>query len=726
MQKPFKILMLEHSKEDAEIVQQTLIKAKPCCEFKIVTAKKDYLEALDSFQPDLILSNNSLPKFNASQALEIFNQRSLPIPFILVTGVASEEFAASIIKLGADDYILKDRLSRLPGAIDAALKQRKAARELNDYKFALDQSSIISITDQFGIIQYVNENFCNISKYTADELIGQDHRIINSGYHPESYIRSLWTTIINGHIWRGELRNKAKDGSIYWVDATIIPFLDAAGKPYQHIAIRSDITEKKKVEQELLQSQMRLNQSQEIAHLGNWEVNFETNVSKWSDEAYRIYGITPGDHGLSVEEWISFIHPDDLEYVHQIIESSRATLCDQAFYHRIVRKDGVVRYVYSESKYEFNNKGIPVGLYGIAQDVTENKKAQDNLRHSEERLNEAQAIAHIGNWEIDLVHNIHSWSDELYRIYGFGKNEVMPSIELFLSCIHPGERTIAQKMIDETFKTFSSSKTNFRFIHKDGKTRYAAIEWRFEFDHNENPVRLFGILQDITDRKVAEENLLLLEKKILEQKIQEQKKISRAIIKAQEAEKNHIGMELHDNINQLLAGVMIYLGMAARKNKSINELLKYPMELLANSMQEIRLLSHRQATPLNHPDLAALISRLIKNLEQNTSIKTTFIYTVPGKFIRDELKLNIYRIIQELLNNILKHADAKNVSIAIKEKDKIIHIVVTDDGKGFKVKGKRKGIGISNMINRVESYNGKLQIKSSLGMGCKTNITIPH
>ena len=572
----------------------------------------------------------------------------------------------------------------------------------------------------------MDENFCNISKYTADELIGQDHRIINSGYHPESYIRSLWTTIINGHIWRGELRNKAKDGSIYWVDATIIPFLDAAGKPYQHIAIRSDITEKKKVEQELLQSQMRLNQSQEIAHLGNWEVNFETNVSKWSDEAYRIYGITPGDHGLSVEEWISFIHPDDLEYVHQIIESSRATLCDQAFYHRIVRKDGVVRYVYSESKYEFNNEGKPVGLYGIAQDVTENKKAQDNLRHSEERLNEAQAIAHIGNWEIDLVDNIHSCSDELYKILGFKKNEIEPSIELFLSSLHPEERSAAQKMIEKTFKTFSSSKTNFRFIHKDGTTRHAAIEWRFEFDYNENPVRLFGILQDITDRKVAEENLLLLEKKILEQKIQEQKKISRAIIKAQEAEKNHIGMELHDNINQLLAGVMIYLGMAARKNKSVNELLKYPMELLANSMQEIRLLSHRQATPLNHPDLAALISRLIKNLEQNTSIKTTFIYTAPGKFITDELKLNIYRIIQELLNNILKHADAKNVSIAIKEKDKIIHIVVADDGKGFKVKGKRKGIGISNMINRVESYNGKLQIKSSLGMGCKTNITIPY
>lgn len=94
--------------------------------------------------------------------------------------------------------------------------------------------------------------------------------------------------------------------------------------------------------------------------------------------------------------------------------------------------------------------------------------------------------------------------------------------------------------------------------------------------------------------------------------------------------------------------------------------------------------------------------------------------------LTDDLKLNIYRIIQELINNILKHADAKNITVSIKGKDKLIHIIVTDDGKGFQVKGKRKGIGISNMINRVESYNGKLKIISSPGKGCKTNVTIPH
>ena len=117
---------------------------------------------------------------------------------------------------------------------------------------------IVTITDQKGIIVYANENFCRISQYTAEELIGQDHRITNSRYHSASFIKNLWVTIANGKIWHGEFRNKAKDGRFYWEDTTVVPFLDSRGKPYQYLAIRKDITERKKIEEQLSEREKQL------------------------------------------------------------------------------------------------------------------------------------------------------------------------------------------------------------------------------------------------------------------------------------------------------------------------------------------------------------------------------------------------------------------------------------------------------------------------------------
>ncbi|MGZ6540062.1 MAG: PAS domain S-box protein [Bacteroidia bacterium] len=472
-----KILYLEDRPEDAEIVLRLLKNSGFRFESLLAMDQKEFLEAIDSYEPDIILSDNSLPDFNASEALRIIQQRCIDVPFILVTGAVSEEFAAQIIKLGADDYILKDRLARLPAAVEAAVQKKQAEAGLRKHEVEIRfQSELLAAvgqsviaTDLEGKIIYWNKAAENTYGWKAEEVMGRQIVEVTPAVQSREQAITIMNELIKGNSWSGEFFVQRKDGSLFPALVTDSP-----------------------------------------------------------------------------------IH---------------------------------------------NQQGDLIGIIGVSSDISEQKKTEQDLKK--------------------------------------------------------------------------------------------------------------------------------MEMQILNQQIQEQKKISRAIIKGHEEERNHIGKELHDNINQILAGVKLYLGMASKKSKMVTELIKYPLELLETSMNEIRSLSSKYVYPLRNIDLEEILPQLTEALNQSTAIKAVFKYNITTPVIDHELKLNIYRITQELVNNIIKHADAKNVSIIIGNTNDEIHLQVSDDGKGFNVNKKRNGIGISNIMDRTESFNGQIDIESSPGKGCNTHITLP-
>ncbi len=357
-------------------------------------------------------------------------------------------------------------------------------KELEDYKYALDISSIVAISSVEGAFLYVNDNFCKISKYTTEELIGKSHDILFSGHHPPEYFDELGFALMQGKPYRGEFCNKAKDGSLYWVDSTIVPFLNDEGKVYQYISINSDITQKKEAVQQLLANKERYKSIIEVSNTGAWEYDLETKKVWYSSKYFAMLGIDRPD-GIWADtvgmSWADLLHPDDrdnaVRVFDEFLEANSTDLYENIF--RMRHQSGDWVWIWSRARrLRDQNGNLTTISLGTHTDISARINAEQKTRESEQLIRKitSQVPGNTYMFEIEESGKLNFlFVNRGTEDYNFTTDldDLSRNPDRVLEVWHEDDRSLFRENMKKAYQTETPISFQYRIIVN------GAIRWRW-------------------------------------------------------------------------------------------------------------------------------------------------------------------------------------------------------------------------------------------------------
>lgn len=630
-------------------------------------------------------------------ALQTSHERMVHVDWILIGLMGCLVFLAVIIYRSIrSNARLEEKLSGHNLDLEATLK------EVSDYKYALDESAIVAITDQKGIIKHVNDNFLKISKYTKAELIGKDHRIINSGYHPKEFIRELWSTISNGRIWKGELRNRAKDGTIYWVDTTIVPFLNEVGKPYQYVAIRSDIAERKKAEADLRTSlrevsdyKYALDESSIVAITDQKGIIQYVNDNFCKISKYSREELLGQDHRIINSDY----HPK--EFIRELwVTIARGKIWKGELKNKA--KDGTIYWVDTTIVPFLNESGKPYQYVAIRSDITLQKEAEEKLIRNE-RIYKAVASNIPGSviCLLDPAYRYFLVEGDILEKLGFSKGMLIGKKP---DDILPEDQY--SKFKDELERAFRGEVFSVETKRLDYilLSRYVPLK-----DDAKNIYAVMIIVLDITDLKKAENHIAELNAG-LEKKINERTQQLESANKELEAFSYSVAHDLRTPLRAVAGySTMIaedYTDKLDAEGKRLLKELQYNTEKMGKLIDDLLTFSRLGRKPITKStvDMRAVIASVQEDIgwhDAKIIMHNLHPIVADASLIR--------HVMVNLLSNAVKYSSKAKVpcvEISSEHNDHAVTYSVRDNGVGFDMEYAGKLFGVFQRLHPDEEFDG--------------------
>lgn len=665
-----------------------------------------------------------------------------------INQVASGNPSARIRLTGNDEaaIIAREFDNMLDAQEKSGIELQKNIKALEDYKFALDQSAIIIISDHNGLIISANDNFCNISKYTREELVGKTLKIINSGFHPTSFFKDMWKTIKSGKVWSGEIKNRKKDGDFYWVHSTIIPFLDTDNKPFQYLSIRYDITEKKKTEKEIIkakekaeENETRLKLAAASGKLGIWEWNINKNVLTWDDRMYELYGITDKTNSNNLENWTNGLHPEDMEKaveeVSTVLKEEKSL--DSLF--RIVHPNGKIVQIKADGLIIKDVHGNPLRMIGINRDITQQKQAEDALRDNELKY---RTLFETSDDAILLFSQNHceDCNAGALKVFGCTREQIIGvHSKRFSPSLQPDGKSSEQEMTRKSKLVFEGEPQFFEweFCQVHG-SKFAAEVFLNRLDLDGKPY-MQAIVRDISEQKSME----FERNKIMKELIQRNRDLEQ------------FSYIVSHNLRAPVANIMgisdflLKPELNPAKKEQLNSGLSKSVNALDDVIKDLNqiLQSRReiseQNTKVKFSELLNAIKLSIANLIKKEQVDFVVDFSEIDEMMT--LKSYLYSVFYNLVSNSIKYKQP-SIDPVIEVRSRLteygIEIIFRDNGLGIDLENnseqvfglyKRfhshtegKGMGLYMVKTQVETLGGKISVQSEVNKGTEFKIEFEY